>query len=461
MKIQVNSEENNKLTKAELLGLIALIAFFSFFSFSIALKLDNHIIPDEPSHFLFSKHFATTFLIPADTPETYSRGWFIAYNPFLYYWINARVINLAQFIQRDISDASLLRVLRLLSCIYTLGMLVFLNKIACLIIPKKGWRLLPFFLMINTLMFVFLSGGVNYDNLANLFSCIGIYFLMRVFSGKDPVKNILIALIFICLGCLVKFTITPLAFVMVLTSVIFTIRKRKDVLSGRIKDVNTTILATILAILVLGNLYIYGHNLIFFGSITPRCEDILTKMQCATDPYFLRAQEVSPTGPMSVLEAVRQGYPNPLSYLFDFWLKDMLVKIYGIAGHKVYIPAHIIPFYQLFYLAVLCLGFLKWKDESFQNWNLLFIVVFYVTVVFIKNYSSELAHTFHHYAIQGRYLFPVIGLIYVLVAYLLSQVSSKVTRYALLISTLALFLAGGPLKFIKLYDPIFSSWVIH
>lgn len=454
-------KNNKKLSKVELFLFIVLIIIFSFYSFSIAIKLGDHIIPDEPSHFLFSKYYATTFWIPADTPETYSRGWYIAHNPFLYYWISARVINLAKLIQPTINDASLLRILRLLSSLYSIGTIIFLNKLSCLIIPKKGWRLLPVFLLTNTLMFVFLSGGVNYDNMANLFAMSGVYYLVRVLSDHDYLKNSLLSMIFICLGCLVKFTILPLALSMFLAWLLFTIYKRKSVFPIHTRDTKSIALIVILSILILGNLLIYGHNLIVFGSITAHCSDILSESQCVLDPYFQRAQKYGPEGPMSLIEAVQQGFPHPLTYLFDFWIKDMFVKIYGIAGHKVYVPAHIIPFYQLFFLGALCLSFWSWKNVSFSRGSLLFFIIFYITVLFIKNYRTELSHTFHHFAIQGRYLFPVIGLVYTLVGYTISQVSSRVLRYATLISTIVLFLAGGPLKFIKLNNTVFINWFIH
>lgn len=456
-----DAANKQSLSKVELFVLIVLIIIFSLYSFNIAINLGNHIIPDEPSHFLFSKHFATTYGVPADTPGTYSRGWYIAHNPFLYYWINARVINLAQVIQPTINDTSLLRILRLLNSLYSIGTLIVLNKLSCLIIPKKGWRLLPVFLLTNTLMFVFLSGGVNYDNLANFFSMASVFYLVRVLSDHNYLKNSLLSMIFMCLGCLVKFTILPLAFALFLIWSMFTIFRRKSIFPLRIQGTKTIALVAVLSILIFGNLQIYGHNLIVFGSLTPNCTDLLTKSQCAFDPYIQRAQEYGPEGPMSLIEAVQQGFPHPLTYLFDFWIKDMFVKIYGIAGHKVYVPAHIIPFYQLFFLGALCLSFWSWKNVSFSRGSLLFFIIFYITVLFIKNYRTELSHTFHHFAIQGRYLFPVIGLVYTLVGYTISQVSSRVLRYATLISTIVLFLAGGPLKFIKLNNTVFINWFIH
>jgi len=243
---------------------------------------------------------------------------------------------------------------------------------------------------------------------------------------------------------------------------LFTVHKRKDIFPLQFRETQTILMTVVLFILLLGNLLIYGHNIIVFGSITARCSDILTETQCALDPYYLRAKQFGPEGPMGLIQAVEKGYPHPVTYLFDFWIKDMFSKIYGILGHKVYFPAHIIPFYQLFYLMIMCLSFLSWKDVSFSRGSLIFIVLFYLTVVFITNYKSELAHTFQHVAgIQGRYLFPIIGPLYVLVGYTLSRLPNKVLRFTVLAITLILFFAGGPFKFVKLYANVFSDWFIR
>lgn len=168
MTICDEEEHKIKQSKAELFLLLVLLLVFLAYSVFIAIRLDTGISPDEPAHFIFSKHYSTTWGKPPDTLETYSQGWYIEQNPFLYYWTNGRIINLTQLINPSVTDATLLLILRLLSSLYSTGTLIFLYLLSKLIIHKAWWRLLPVFLLSNTLMFVLLSGGVNYDNLANL-----------------------------------------------------------------------------------------------------------------------------------------------------------------------------------------------------------------------------------------------------------------------------------------------------
>ena len=150
------------------LGLLIFV-FFSY-SFFIATNLKRGIIPDEPSHIIFSNHFASTLGIPKDTDEAIKQGWIIQHNPFLYHWINGRAINLFEAVYPSISDWQILVLLRIMSLFYSIGTMIFCYLLSKEIIQGKWWQLLPVFLLSNTLMFVFLSGVVNYDNLTNLLS---------------------------------------------------------------------------------------------------------------------------------------------------------------------------------------------------------------------------------------------------------------------------------------------------
>ena len=175
------SKSNSR--KAQKVVLACILLAFAIASVYVALNLAEGIVPDEKAHFIFSKVYATTWGIPPDSPETYAQGWYIAHNPFLYHWINGRVINLIMFFNPAASNWDLLIVLRLTSVLYSLGTLYFCYLLAKELIRKPWWPLLPVFLLANTLMFVFISGGVNYDNLVSLLCMAGLYFLVRVFNG--------------------------------------------------------------------------------------------------------------------------------------------------------------------------------------------------------------------------------------------------------------------------------------
>lgn len=217
------------------LFLLLLAIFIAYTSF-IALNLKGGIIPDGTVHYNLSKHFATTLGIPEDNVEAiYVKGVYIKQNPFLYYWINGRVINVFKLLFKPQNEAPIWYALRMLSVLYAAGTVSFAYLLSKEFIKRKWWRLLPVFLLTNTLMFVFISGGINYDNLVNLLCTAGLYFLARVFNRKAFLPNSLAWMICIALGTLTKYTVLPLVLAMGIAWLIFLIKNRKTVLPIKVR----------------------------------------------------------------------------------------------------------------------------------------------------------------------------------------------------------------------------------
>lgn len=447
------------LHNATIVLIALLIIFFAYIVF-IALHVDRAIVPDEVYHFLFSQHYATTWGIPKDTPETWSYGWFIKQNPFLYYWLNGRALNAIQFVMPSVSSWQMLVFLRLLSAVYALGTVIFCYLLSKEVIKNKWWQLLPVFLLTNTLMFVFLSGGVNYDNLANLFCMAGLYFLVRVFHGKDFVSNSLGWMISICLGTLTKYPIVPLALVMGIAWLFYVITHRKLIFPLKIQGSAPIGLCIIFAVLFAANVGIYGVNLVRYQSLTPSCTDLLTQEQCNETYFIKRVNEIGLDHKLSIVESIQAGYPNPLEYVVDQWIPTMLYRIFGIAAHRFYMPSHIIILFRLLLIWGLLMAFRYIRKPSFAIYSLAGIFIFYALVLLYMNYNSELVYGFQHMGFQGRYIFPVIGAAYVLVGYLLTKIGNKFLRYGTLAVTLILFFAGGPIKFILHFNTIFQGWFV-
>jgi hypothetical protein len=435
--------------------LVLLLAIFLAYSLFLALRLDKGIIPDEPAHFIFSKHYASTWKVPDDTSKTYSWGWYIERNPFLYHWINGRIINFVSFISKDISDWGLLVTLRLFNVAFAMGTIIFCFLLSKEIIKFPWWQILPIFLLTNTLMFVFLSGGVNYDNLANLFSMAGIYFLTRVFTKKNFLKNSLLWMIMIGTGTLVKYTLLPLALAMTIAWLVFLIINRKKIFPLMYKKPQVIIFLLLLVIILTVNFFIYGMNIIRSQSITPKCREILSDAQCEISPYERRDQRIANDPKLTIRESISLGYPSPIQYALVDWVYHMLMRSFGMIGHQSYFPNQLIIFYQILFYSMLVLGLfnLIYKGHiSFVNASLLWIVVFYAFVLLMKNYNSELIYNFTHISFQGRYIFPVIGAIFVLLTVVIKATPSRALRWIVLSFIIVLFILGGPVTILRGYN---------
>jgi len=91
---------------------IIMLEFFCYTIF-IAFNIKTGIIPNGITHFDFSKQFSTTFGIPPELPEAYKYGVYITQSPFLFYWINGRIINITNLIypsQGDWQQHAILRI---------------------------------------------------------------------------------------------------------------------------------------------------------------------------------------------------------------------------------------------------------------------------------------------------------------------------------------------------------------
>jgi len=310
-------------------------------------------------------------------------------------------------------------------------------------------------------MFVFLSGGLNYDNLTNFLSFGGLYFFVKALKKNKFISNSITWMIFISLATLIKFTILPLALVMSITWVIFLITEWKNISLQDINTIKIVIPIGILLILFIGNFLIYGINLICHKSIQPSCSDILEKEYCENSRFYIRHEEMALDNKLSIIESTNLGYPNPIEYITNVWPRIMLLRTFGIPGHegyKVYTPDNLIDYYQFLLYSIFILSIFVFRKPSFLLISLFGISCFYTLILMYQNYQSELVYGFLHYAFQGRYIFPVIAPIYILFTKILKSTPSKYLRWAILIFTIGLFIYGGPLTLILKYDTVFSSW---
>ncbi len=444
----------------EKLALASLLLVFIIGSLFIALNINTGIIPDEIGHFLFSKHYSTTIGIPEDTSETFKTGWLIWQNPFLYYWLMARVINFSTAIQPSITDLGLLITLRVVNVLFATGTIIFCYLLSCEIIPKKWWRLLPVFILTNILMFVFLAGGVNYDNLANLLSMGAIYFFVLSIQKKKFITNTSLSMIFIFTGTLVKYPLLPLALGLTSAWFVFIITQRKTLWPMRIERQHIVLLA-ILILLLAGNFAIYGINLIRYQAITPPCIATLTQSQCELNPYAIRYQEMAFKPKLTVAESVRMGFPSPIKYALYAWPYFILIRTLGVTGHQSYNPFQLMPYYQvLFYGAILLsvINTLYHRRLNKTGLYLFGIMSFYLLTLFLHNYNSELIYGFQHISFQGRYIFPVIGIILVLFTRTLMNIPNRIFRWIFTIYTVGIVTYGGILTILIGYDSYFSGW---
>ena len=414
------------------IALIFIFLVFLFVCIYLAFNIKMGVSPDSYYHLRVSQAYSTTLGIPPNTPQTYK--WRdITRIPYLYFWINGRILN----INDGVIDEVVL--LRIINVIYSLGTVYVMYLLSKEIFKDKWKRVLPVFFLTHTLMFVFLSSSINYDNLANLLSTLSIYFFVK-FVKKEGIdlKYLLLMLLSLCIGALTKSTVLPVALVLVILSAV-EIAKRKDKVK-KIKAGKELLLLVPVAIFAFLNLSLYGGNLLKYKALEPSCTQILTHEQCLENGVYYRNKvdysATSIDGPLDVFNMIIKGERiGPVRYFFR-WFPDLMSKIFGIMGDSsLYLPSYLTALFILFFLVGSVLIIFNKEKLTKIDKYLITTLLFYTAILFFtQNYSMYLTYNHYYLGLQGRYIFPVISIIYILLTKSFFFIKNKKLRNIVLIS---------------------------
>jgi hypothetical protein len=457
----------HNLTKTKLVAyshvLLLCVILFIFIGYTIFLSINVKpgIIPDETYHFEVSKHLTSTWGIPENIPIAQEVGKSVKHNSYLGYWIYARMLNFFTLFVPTATEWQFLVYLRIINALFSWGTVLVTYFLAKEIISNKWLQLLPVFMLTNTLMFVFLSAGVNHDNPAIFFSTISLLFFLKSLKQKNFIQNTLVWIILICIACLIKYSVLPLALIMSIIWIIYFIKKKPEIKVKQLTYKANPALFILVLLFVALNFSVYGMNIIRHKSITPSCTDVYSKEICEISAFSVRHKNMALPEKLTVTKAFQQGDPEPIRYIFDFWIRAMLDRIFGIMGHKTYFPISVSYFLMLI-LWSLGLGMRYIRRLNFELLCLSIIFIFYALVLIQMNYKSELTYGFQTaVALQGRYIFPVITIAYTIWGYIFEKVSNKFIRLSTILVLIALFFYGGPIRFVMHYHSVFADWFMQ
>lgn len=431
--------------------LILILGIFTIFASHLVLNLRMGLSPDSTYHPEVSRAYTTTLGIPENTEATYQfRD--ITRIPYLSFWLNARVMNLNnQTI--DINETHLLRFFNLA---FSIGTLLITYLISKEIIKGKWLQILPTFLLANTLMFIFLSSSINYDNMVNLLATMAIYFLIKHIKKPKEIKYTIYMFLALTIGTLTKSTILPLALIMTIVWV-YTCIRNKNFNAKYLKQIlqpKNIVAILILLIFVFLNFKLYLPNIIEFGSLEPYCTDILTHEQCLQNGVYNRDINKIPVvfegGIVETIKLIIDGERmNPFIY-FPFWLVEMSRKVFGIMGdNSLFMKYEYLPFFLGFFIFGIHLLIKNRKKWDILDKVLILISVFYaIFLMMYHNYDTYIKHNWPDLALQGRYIFPVIVPIYVILSKYFGQIEKKKTLKILTVILIIGFILGSYVYFI-------------
>lgn len=466
-----------------------LFAYFGARLLFFALEISPAIPPDETTHFGICRIFSKVFLLPVNSSESYQYG-LVTNIPWLYYWIMGKLLFFNFF---GISD---LVFLRLINIPLAFGTIYYTWRLLLLLTDDRLTQLLLIVAMTNTMMFSFLSASVSYDNLANLLAAMSVYFLFAFFRERS---GVMLLISYLCQlgGCLTKITIFPLILILNFSLLVHEVRNLPHLPTAlgaflRTSNWRGRIFMVMFLIALALNIQLYGSNYIHYKAIEPAMSEVLPvesalQNRLAARGYIIglfKERRVSKEKALEMVSRINNpGDRDSGKYMIEMydelknsgfkamgladyiplWLEWMAAGIFGIVAHENLATLWPISAPIAFLAVLTALAFLvrwrPWDAEWFSSY-LMLIAGFYGYILMYKvNYQSYLNSGAVYAALQGRYIFPVIGLIYVLSSYyLLRLFKSRGIRLGLFaLATFVFFMCDFPLFLSKL-SPEWYAW---
>ena len=467
-----------------------LLAYFCARLVFFALNISSFVPPDEVTHAGICKSFSRVFQFPDNSPETYEFG-LVTNIPWLYYWIMGKLLHL------DFFGISGLVFLRLLSIPLAFGTVFFARRTLLLLTHDRLAQLLLLVAMTNTAMFSLLSASVSSDNLTNLLAAMAIYYQLAFFKKRS---GGLLAASLLCqmAGSLTKFTFLPLILAL---NVLLLMHEGKNLPKfpaavGRYfrESGRRGYLAALLLLVAAGlNLQLYAGNYLHYGTLNPQMTTVLSST--AAMNYRLDARGTIfneyKAGRISYMDALiltgdirhpgdkadtfyllmnyeklkrnPQLWMSPPDYV-KVWFQIMANTIFGIKAHLGMFkkPLYMVPVYVVMALATL--GFLIRYRPRKSGWvptGLATIALSYSGYLMYEiNYDSYLNYGEPSLTVYGRYLFPILVPVYVLLChYLLQLFRTQYIRLALALATALLFVSYDFPWFLMHVTPEWYEWM--
>lgn len=408
--------------------------------------------PDQGPHYYYSQRHSETWGIPDEEPNI---QFTLTGQPYLYYWINGAVYKIYKMIFPT-GQVKPALIWRLISVFYSTLTVVYTYKLASKVTGNPYAGILSAFFLSNTLMFVFVSGGISYDNLMNLAAVAAIYHLVRIFSRDNFIHNTALTGIWVIIGSLTKDQYLLLTLIIFLAWLFFTIKNIKN-LNVSFKKKNIILVVIFFVFLVLF-LMLYGVNLLVYDKITPTCSQIKKSDICRT--YDYRYEFYEPFNLQRML-FVRDDLPNPFNYAITFWIPKMLESIWGILSHVTFVPRLSVSLHGVQILWTFICFFYYSKHREPLAVLLFIILSVYSSYVFLWNYKTEVEFSFQHYVITGRYLLPILSILFTFMMHSILKIKSSLIKKITIALSIIIYYIGGLGMFISRYAEVFAHWRIY
>lgn len=387
-------------------GCALLLALFIGKTLWLAHRVPPGVPPDEMFHLQVIDIYAgSPFLFPFSESWTswdQPRGEYVRFGrtvkyPPLYHLLLGSVVRLAGLETFDFKTVFALRVLNIAMVVG--GLWFFLRT--CLLLVSPPVTLLALAAHTNVLMHTFISSAVIYDNLANAAVAAAFYYFMRSLKKADD-QSAVQMLTALGAGVLAKASVLPLAIILALSWAIVrggtgeSARALKNgvVLSGPLSRLLFVVVSALTVEFYLGNIVRYGHPL-------PTCAILYGTTACYARSYYEQIQLASAEPTVSLL-----------AYCW-IWIDAMVRRSVGIHSFDTLVPSDsYITAVEALLAFVFTVFLVRWGRWSrLVRCLALNAVAYLVFLALYWNYLPYLDTGNLGAGINGRYAFPVLGVL--------------------------------------------------
>lgn len=317
------------------------------------------------------------------------------------------------------------------------------------------------YINIGLLLFILLpvvpltSAHVNYDNL--LLPLVALFLLLsiNILLNKSPKLIDLFLIILVGIfATLIKVTFLPILFVgLIYLLVNIFISDGKVMVPKKFMDINSfknpKAILLVVTLVIFSGMFTakYISNLIIYKNPQPNCIQTQIENRCLAEPLTLReltARESKSTrSPLHITEYASHWYDRMVIYSVMTGNTTTVNNEVKIGAHKS-IMRTIVYFGCIFSLGVILYAWKSMKLDILTWGYLLLLVVATIVSTFIFNYLTFL-ETYSAFAIQPRYLLPILPIILVLSSMSFGYIFRSIRPIGaiLFICTLIILTQGG------------------
>ena len=321
----------------------------------------------------------------------------------------------------------------------------------------------------NFAQFLFMSAAINQDQVVWLGATVGALLLVRLWQKINVVDMLLLTNV-VLFAAISKKTFLPIAVLFGVVLLALILRQRKQfakVVKEAAKQWKPAVVVLgLLAMVGIGlNVERFGYNIVTYKQISVACDKIHTYEQCMEHGVFRRNANLRTEKPVEFT-------PQPITEFAPYWHYSNYRGVFGTQGWNG--RAMPDPWAYDVLLAIttasLALGiayYVRWwrRPES-----LIFMAsLVYIAVQMSVNYGVYLTYGAQGLALQGRYIFPIIVPLVLVLVYMWSLALRRwrTLRSMLAIGVVVLILAQSgmsaiirsnlytdtPLQPVVLFDP--------